>query len=243
MRCLISAIVSTAVVISAPTLVAAASLQVSPVFLDIPAPGATATIKLRNEGTAPLNAQIRVFKWRQDNGEEKLEPTDEVVASPPLAKLTPNTDYVVRLVRVSKQPLENGASYRLLVDEIPDPARARNGTITMVLRYSIPVFFYPPNVAPPKLTWSLTQRGGRTYVSATNNGDRHARLASLKLQVASGGTISFGEGLIGYVLGHSTKTWPVADGKKQIVAGAPVAIVATTDTGPISASATMQVAR
>jgi fimbrial chaperone protein len=46
-------------------------------------------------GAAPINAQIRVFKWAQENGEEKLEPTEEVVASPPLATLAPNTDYTI----------------------------------------------------------------------------------------------------------------------------------------------------
>jgi fimbrial chaperone protein len=243
MRYLTPAILSAALLTSAPTLVAAASLQVSPVTLDIQAPRATATIKLRNEGTAPLNAQIRVFKWVQQNGEEKLEPTDEVIASPPLANLVPDTDYTVRLVRLSKEPLAGGATYRLLVDELPDPARVRNGTITMVLRYSIPVFFYPGDVAPPKLTWSLSQRGGHTYVSATNTGGRHVRLAGLKLQAANGTAISFGEGLIGYVLGHSTKAWPVADPKKRIGAGTPVAITADTDAGLISASATLQPAR
>jgi fimbrial chaperone protein len=105
------------------------------------------------------------------------------------------------------------------------------------------VFFYSPNMAPPKLTWSLTQRNGHTYVSATNNGDRHVRLASLNLKAANGTEVSFGEGLIGYVLGHSTKTWPVADNKKHIGAGTPVAITAKTDSGVISASASMQPAR
>jgi len=243
MRALITAIVSTAVLTSAPTLVAAASLQVSPIILDVRAPGATATIRLRNDGTTPFHAQVRVYKWIQQNGEEKLEPTNEVVASPPVANLAPNTDYTVRLVRLSKEPLTSGASYRLLVDELPDPARARSGTITMVLRYSIPVFFYPANYAAPKLTWSIIQRGGRTYIEATNEGDRHIRLASLKLQAANGAPISFGEGLVGYVLGHSSKTWPIADSHKQIGAGTPVAITAQSDAGQISASATMQPAR
>ncbi|MFL5002809.1 MAG: molecular chaperone [Xanthobacteraceae bacterium] len=242
MRKLATAILSTALLTSAPTLVAAAALQVSPVSLDIPAPAAATTIKLRNVGAAPINAQIRVFKWAQENGEEKLEPTEEVVASPPLATLAPNTDYTVRLVRVSKKPVGGGETYRLLVDELPDNTVQRNGTITMILRYSIPVFFYPANVTRPKLTWSIVHRGGKSYVSASNNGDRHVRLAGLKLQPANGAPISYGEGLIGYVLGHSTKTWPIADGKK-IAAGSAVAITAQTDAGVISASASMQPAR
>ena len=41
----------------------AGSLQVEPVLVDVAAPGAASTVTLRNEGAAPINAQIRVFRW------------------------------------------------------------------------------------------------------------------------------------------------------------------------------------
>jgi len=39
----------------------AGTLQVEPVLVDITAPGAASTVTLRNEGTSPIDAQIRVF--------------------------------------------------------------------------------------------------------------------------------------------------------------------------------------
>jgi len=234
----------TALPMSLPTPAGAASLQVAPVTLEIPAPGASATIKLRNEGGAALHAQIRVFRWTEVNGEEKLEPTDDVVASPPMASLAPKADYVVRLIRLAKRPIAGGESYRLLVDELPDPSRLKNGVVAIVLRYSIPVFFYPAEAASPKLTWSVTQSVGKVQLSATNDGDRHVRLANLKLQAADGTSIMFGSGLAGYVLGHSTMRWTApANGKNRIGAGSSVAITAQSDSGPISASPVMQSAR
>ena len=65
----------------------AGSLQVAPVSIEAVAPAAAATISLRNKSTAPLNAQIRVFRWAQEGGEEKLIPSDAIVASPPMATL------------------------------------------------------------------------------------------------------------------------------------------------------------
>src|SRR2546425_2088988 len=201
MRVSTFAILGTAFLVPLPTSLQAASLQVSPVSIEVPAPGAAATLKLRNEGTNPLNAQIRVFRWIQVNGEEKLEPTDDVVASPPITNLAPKTDYTVRLVRVTRRPVTNGESYRLLVDELPDPTTQRNRVVTLVLRYSIPVFFYPRDPAEAKLTWAVEQRNGRAYVSATNSGDRHVRVSTLKLSDGNGSAVSFGNGLTGYVLG------------------------------------------
>src|SRR5262245_44897820 len=215
----------------------AASLQVSPVKVEVASPGAATTVKLRNEGTAPLNAQIRVFRWTQVNGEDKLEPTNDVVASPPIAKLAPKVDYTVRLVRVNKTPVSKEETYRLFVDELPDANNQRNRAVNLLLRYSIPVFFYPAAGNPPTLTWSVEHSGGKLAVVAKNSGDRHLRISNLKLRDDKGGTISFGDGLSGYVLGGSSRRWLVASDKGSLSAGSPIAVSAQGDQGPINASA------
>ncbi len=40
-------------------------------------------------------------------------------------------------------------SYRVLVDELPDPSRKKAGTVALVLRYSVPVFFRNPDAKAP----------------------------------------------------------------------------------------------
>src|SRR5580692_13092756 len=92
----------------------AASLQVAPVLVEVPTPAVTATLKLRNEGTKSLDAQIRIFRWTQVDGADSLTPTDDVAASPPAASLRPSTDYTVRIVRTTKEPVVKEESYRLL---------------------------------------------------------------------------------------------------------------------------------
>ena len=110
----------------------AASLQVAPVLLDLPAPGNTATITLRNTDVEPITAQLRVFRWTQRDGAERLEPTDDVVASPPVVQLRPRQDYTVRVVRVAGGSAGGEAAFRLVVDELPKPNRAP-GTVAMSL--------------------------------------------------------------------------------------------------------------
>src|SRR5205085_10148894 len=114
-------------------------------------------------------------------------------------------------------------------------ARQRNGVVNLLLRYSIPVFFYEPDAGEANLAWSIEQHSGRTYVSATNDGDRHVRVASLKLRSGEQ-TISFGGGLTGYVLGRSRMRWAVPGKNSRVGAGSPVVIAAEGNHGPISAS-------
>ena len=65
------------------------SLRVAPILLDVAAPGATTTLNLRNEGDRNLHVQIRVFRWTGTQSEPSLEPTSDVVISPPAATLAP----------------------------------------------------------------------------------------------------------------------------------------------------------
>lgn len=164
----------------------AASLQVQPASLDVLAPGAAATLTLRNEGPRPINVQIRVFHWSQIDGEDRLDPTEDVVASPPAVTLEPNTDYVARVVRVAKQPVVAEEAYRLYVDELPEATSSAGRTIRLLVRQSIPVFFAAPERSPAAVEWSVQKQAGQTILSARNKGDSRLRISALSLRDKGG---------------------------------------------------------
>lgn len=224
-----------AIVWSAP--LCAASLQVQPVLVDVAAPGAASTLTLRNDGTRPINVQVRVFRWTQADGEERLDPTEDVVASPPAVTLAPNTDYVTRVVRVAKQPPSGEESYRLLVDELPDAAQAKTNAIRLLVRHSIPVFFGAPDRTAPVVDWSIARRSDKVIVQATNRGDLRLRISGLSARDAAGKAISFGNGLVGYALGRSTMRWTAPSGARGFAAFGSASITGQGNDGPIHATA------
>jgi fimbrial chaperone protein len=210
----------------------AASLRVAPTNLELIAPDSAATLNLTNEANRPINIQVRVFKWSQVNGVEQLEPTSDVVASPPSAKMQASADYVVRVVRVSKAPVRKEESYRVIVDELPDPSRAKSGTVTLVVRYSVPVFFRNPDASAPNVAWNLTRSGGSLMLTARNNGDSRFRLSNVVLK--QGETkIGSKSGLVGYVLGGATMQWPIGSAKS--LSGNAVTLQGLSDFGPFDA--------
>jgi fimbrial chaperone protein len=190
---------------------------------------------LRNEGAAPINVQIRLFRWSQVDGKEKLEPTDDVVASPPAVTLAPKTNYVARIVRVSKRPVVGEESYRVLVDQLPEPAQKGMNAVNLLVRYSIPVFFGASDRSNPAVAWNVAVSGNTVKVTAHNAGDRRIRIATLNIKDAKGKTISLGNGLVGYVLGKSSVGWTAP--AKGFAAGGAISVSAQSDTGPLSASA------
>jgi fimbrial chaperone protein len=215
----------------------AGSLQVEPVLVDVTAPGAASTITLHNAGTAPINAQVRVFKWSLVNGEEKLEPTDDVVASPPSVTLGPDGKNIARIVRVAKTPVVGEESYRLLVDQLPDLTQQKNGAVNLMVRYSIPVFFGAATKKNPTLAWSVAVKGDKVTLAAHNTGDRRLRISALILKDASGRSISLGTGLAGYALGQSTKSWVIP--ARGFAASGSASISAQSDGGPVQAVASI----
>jgi Pili and flagellar-assembly chaperone, PapD N-terminal domain len=92
--------------------------------------GASLTVK--NEADAETSLQVRAFAWSQSTlGDERLEPTTELMASPPICTITAGASQGVRLV----WPPQGGeASYRILLDQIPPPAAP--GTVRIALRLS-----------------------------------------------------------------------------------------------------------
>jgi fimbrial chaperone protein len=210
----------------------AASLSVLPILISVPQPSAMTTITLHNREARPLNAQVRVFRWTQVDGEDRLEPTSDVIASPPIVTISPGADYSVRLQRVATGEITGEEAYRTVVDELPNPNRQRNGAIALVLRYIVPTFFLSPDAAQPKLSWSLTREDGATVLTAVNSGDKRIQIVDLKLKTGKGRTLLVGKGLAGYVLGHSSHAWvvPAREGVERSDL-----VMADSDHGPIRA--------
>lgn len=218
----------------------AASLQVAPVLLDLPAPGNTTTITLRNTGVEPITAQVRVFRWSQRDGTERLEPTDEVVASPPVVQLRSRQDYTVRVVRVVGGPAGGEAAFRLVVDELPKPNPAL-GTVALVMRHVVPVFFTDRSASPAAVTWSVSRHGKGFAIGAANSGDRRVRLAAVTVRDSSGKVVAANKGLLGYSLGRSAMQWvlPAQAESKS----ARFTISGMTEAGPFNATLPMSVVR
>jgi len=214
----------------------ATSLRVSPVILDLRAPAATSTLRIRNDDKTAINVQVRIFRWTQQNGSDVLTAVDDVVASPPITQLKPGAENLVRIVRLSKAPVKAEESYRVMVDELPTQGKLRSGTINLVVRHSIPVFFSKDDASEAQPTWSVTPKGNGYQVTVSNKGSKRLRIANIKLLNGSGQAVAQQQGLVGYVLGKSGATWlvPAAGGKRG---GGTLKISADSESGTVNATA------
>ena len=223
--------------LAVPFSVSAATLQVSPVNIEVTSPATTATETLSNiDGKGVLNCQVRVFKWTQVNGVEKLEPTRDVVASPPALTIAEGKNATVRIVRLSKTPVTTEETYRLLVDEIPTAPTKGTQAVAFAVRHNIPIFFAPPGIST-KMDWSAKVVKGGIKLIVNNVGQRHVRVASLAMS-ANGKTDVYNNGLAGYALAGSSNDWLVKS--KLIKSGGTIKITAKVNDAPFEATVQVQ---
>ncbi len=188
----------------------AASLQVAPTSLQLTARQNAEALWISNSGTAPVDVQARVFRWTQRDGRDELEPTTDLVISPPMQALAAGQQQLIRVVRAHPQPPTAQQAYRVIVDEVPPLDPKREG-MQFVLRYSLPVFVQPDGGAPgtPDLQASLlAQPDGTLALEVRNLGATYAQLADLGMGSPERPQV-FKPGLVGYVLSGQTMRWPL----------------------------------
>ncbi|MDQ3289478.1 MAG: fimbria/pilus periplasmic chaperone [Pseudomonadota bacterium] len=180
-------------------------LQTRQTGVDMPAGARAGRLVLANSGDAPVAAQIRVYTWTQENGEDRLEPADDLLASPPIVEIPAGGEQLIRLVRTEATPPERELAYRVVVDELPSDTRTADNAVAVRMRFLIPAFI---RAVDPALT-DLHCRVDENTLACENRGGRAAQLGATGLLDAEGNTLQISPGLMGYVLAGSTRRWPL----------------------------------
>ncbi|HEY6817555.1 MAG TPA: fimbria/pilus periplasmic chaperone [Croceibacterium sp.] len=194
----------------------ASGLQVEPTSVTIAE--RSEEMWLINTGDAPLQAQVRVYRWVQDAEGERLEPTEDLLASPPMAQLAPGSRRLVRLVSTGAKSCED--TFRLAIDELPAPQSETAG-LRYVMHYSVPVFVTPERceAMAPQLSWRIETRGPEARLVVDNGGTMHAQLADLTFIDPNGQRTPLTPGLLGYVLAEAQMGFALAPSAETFVRG------------------------
>lgn len=193
------------------SLASASGLQVSPTSLTLAAMKNADGLTLSNTGEDVVHAQVRVYRWTQDDSGDQLTPSQGLVISPPMIQIPAGGEQLIRAIRTGAPPSGPGAveaAYRVAIDELPIDAKDRAG-LQFVVHYSLPIFVEPAGVAEtqPQLQWQLVQEAQHVSLRVSNQGNGHAQLASLSFVDNAGQRTEVTPGLLGYVLPGATMHW------------------------------------
>lgn len=159
--------------------VLAGSFSVAPVRLDVKMPRRAVSFEVQNTGEQPSQLQVERYRWVADKGgDDQLEATDDVVATPPIFTLSPGQKQIVRVLVMGEiEPTREG-TYRVILQEtaLNDPPP---NAVRALLRISIPMFITPPG-AKANVVWSMERGGERWWLVMENLGNAHAQITAAR---------------------------------------------------------------
>lgn len=192
----------------------AASLQVYPVNINFAAGENVKAIYVKNAGNAPISAQIRIYQWGQKDQDDVLSPTQSLIASPPITAIPAGQQQLIRVILPVPAATNQEQAYKLVVDELPGAGTSTERTVRFLLRYNLPVFINTPS-APIDLSqmkFHLDTRTLPAHLWIENNSDKHLKLSNVSLSSGKEKMVVT-QGLLGYVLAHSSRSWVLPKGQ------------------------------
>lgn len=179
----------------------AAEFSVSPVRIFMTPRDRAVAVTVANEGDQPVFIQAELLSWAQKaGGDDVLEPTDNIVLSPPIVTIPPKARQVLRLARVGPPPAGAEQTYRMILREVPE-ARPADGSVKVqvALAFSIPIFVTPQGAK--RQVACAPQKGGVDIVRAVcdNSGNAYAQARSIAV-IGADGTRIASRDLGGYIL-------------------------------------------
>ena len=183
----------------ASTLCNASNITISPTSLRTTDSTKAQVLTLTNKGNSPVTYHVQIYAWSLVDGKDVLVPTTEVIASPRIVEIAPNSKQVIRIVKPVPS-LGKATYYRVFARELPAPPTHGKSGISNPIYHNLPASFEPANAAP----YVLTVKRQGNELAVTNTGASAARIS----QVATTTGTVLAEGALGWALPGSMKLVP-----------------------------------
>jgi len=222
-----------------PSPAAAGAVEIAPTTIDLPSGSDTGVFYITNRGDRPIVAQVQGFAWRQTEAGDRLEPSDALTVSPPMARLAPGQQQIVRLAVTPDAASNDERAFRLLVSELPDPSEPVAQSVRVLLQFSVPVFKAGAHPSEAHLDWRAARSGDGLSLIARNTGARHVKLSGLSYAVAGERSAVLMPATFAYILPGASHRWTIP--ARDLKTGEPIRVTGRDDSAGAAIDASLAV--
>lgn len=211
----------------------ASHLGVSPVVVNLDRLNERAAVTVTNRGAEPVVMQAEAVQWKRDGAVDTDLPTADLLVNPSVFTMQPGQSQLVRIGLRRAAPGAQEATYRIVLREVPQPARPdehrASGQVRVLVAMRVPVYLAPVNVVRA-LHWQAMQASdGSVTASLRNDGNVHARVGSLQLRSAQGAVLAAAQSAGGVVFPGESRSFRVPG--TATADAQPVTLEVTTEQG------------
>jgi fimbrial chaperone protein len=189
----------------------AANFKVSPVKVYLDKDRKTDVLNLTNEGEEELRVQIKAVQWSQDaDGKDTYSETSDIFFYPKIIVLKGKETRVVRTgIKIPAAGKEK--TYRLFISEIPKRKPSKGASITIAIRFGVPIFVKPLEEKPLGEITGMALSGGELGMSVKNSGNMHFMIKKIIISASgSSGKEVFSDEVTGwYLLSGASRLYTV----------------------------------
>jgi len=126
-----------------PSIAFSGEFRVTPIRLDFDKGAKSGVVTILNEGGDKLNVQMKAFEWTQNaDGKDQYTETNDIIFFPRIMALEKNEEKILRAgIKIPATTKEK--TYRLFIEEIPEPKKAEGVNVAIAIRFGVPIFVKP----------------------------------------------------------------------------------------------------
>jgi fimbrial chaperone protein len=217
----------------------ASAFIVSPVRVTLSAKQTVAAITVTNTGTEPAVVQLETMQWSQAEGQEILDLSTAVLATPPIFTVPAGKSQIVRVGLRRAPDVKRELTYRLILREVPPEDQSAG--LHIALKISMPIFIAPAGAnAAPLVQWRARRTAdGNIRVVAYNTGTAHVQFGQLDIVQAGNGKPIATHPTADYVLPDNSRTWTVSP-KSALPVGTMLHVSSQTDAGKVESDVALE---
>lgn len=165
----------------------AAEFSITPIRAELRPGAQSETITITNESRTRLRAVVKLSSWAQDaEGRDVYADSSDLVYFPRQLDIEPGAKRMIRVGLRAPATAAVERTYRLFIEEIPEPAAAGQAAVSFYFKFGVPIFVPPPGASAQPDIGELTLAGGKLSIPVRNAGNQHFRLTKLAVTDGDG---------------------------------------------------------
>lgn len=156
--------------------------RVSPIRMEFDVRAKSGAITVFNEGSEQLNLQMKATEWIQDSeGNDQYPETNDIIFFPKIMTLGKGESRVIR-AGIRTPAVASEKTYRLFIEEIPEPKKVEGAQVAIAVRLGAPIFVKPIKEEAKGEVGKIDLSEGNLNIVVRNTGNVHFSINTIKIR-------------------------------------------------------------
>jgi len=156
--------------------------KVTPIRIELDKNAKSGVVTIVNEGTEKLNVQMKAMEWTQDTeGKDVYTETEDLIFFPKIMTIEAKEDRILR-AGIKIPAVAKEKTYRLFVEEIPEPKKSEGVNVAIAIRFGVPIFVKPLKAEPKGEIQKLELANGVVSATVKNTGNVHFMINTVSIR-------------------------------------------------------------